>query len=77
MPSSLWQRLVSWLTGTYAEFYDSKLVAQSDNREVTRVESTGVVKVKFSVLTNLEEGLFPQKNTPQDRHWQKNASVPP
>ena len=51
MPSSLWQRLVSWLTGTYAEFYDSKLVAQSDNREVTRVESPGVVKVKFSVLT--------------------------
>ena len=51
MPSSLWQRLVSWLTGTYAEFYDSKLVAQSDNREVTRVESTGVVKVNFSVLT--------------------------
>lgn len=51
VPSSLWQRLVSWLTGTYAEFYDSKLVAQSDNREVTRVESTGVVKVKFSVLT--------------------------
>ncbi|EGB06642.1 hypothetical protein AURANDRAFT_28991 [Aureococcus anophagefferens] len=57
VPSSLWQRFVSWFTGTYAEFYDSKFVAQGENREVTRVESTGVVKVKFDVLTRGMETL--------------------
>ena len=57
VPSSLWQRLVSWFTGTYAEFYDSKFVAQGENREVVRVESTGIVKVKFSVLTRGMEAL--------------------
>jgi B9 domain-containing protein 1 len=51
VPSSLWQSFVSWFTGTYAEFYDSKFAAQANNREMTRVKSTGVVKVKFSVLT--------------------------
>ena len=34
-------------------------------------------KSRVIMICNLEEGLFPQKNTPQDRHWQKNASVPP
>jgi B9 domain-containing protein 1 len=51
VPSSLWQRFISWFTGTYAEFYDSKFVAQGRNREVTRVESKGIIKVKFSVLS--------------------------
>jgi len=55
--SSVWQRFVSWFTGTYAEFYDSKFAAQPDNREITRVESTGVVKVKVSVLTRGMEAL--------------------
>ena len=57
VPSSLWQRFISWFTGTYAEFYDAKFVAQNDNREVTRVESTGVLKVKFSILTRGMEAL--------------------
>ena len=57
VPSSPWQRLVSWFTGTYAEFYDSKFVAQGDNREVARVEFKGVVKVRFSVLSRGMETL--------------------
>ena len=52
-----WKCLTRFPPGTYAEFYDSKFVAQGENREVTRVESTGVVKVKFSVLTRGMEAL--------------------
>mmetsp|Transcript_6470 Transcript_6470/g.19041 ORF Transcript_6470/g.19041 Transcript_6470/m.19041 type:complete len:197 (+) Transcript_6470:243-833(+) len=57
VPSSPWQRFVSLFTGSYAEFYDSNFVGQGINREVTRVESKGVVKVKFSVMSRGMEAL--------------------
>ncbi|KAJ8614435.1 hypothetical protein CTAYLR_000780 [Chrysophaeum taylorii] len=51
VPSSLWQRLMCWVQGTYPEFYDPTFVAKSENREVARVAPTGFVKVKFSIET--------------------------
>ena len=51
MPSSPWQRFVSWFTGSYAEFYDSKFVGQMENRDVTRVESTGICKVNLNMIS--------------------------
>jgi len=51
MPSSWYQRLLNNITGTYPEFFDTKFVAQGSNREVTRVESTGSVKVQIAVAT--------------------------
>lgn len=49
--SSLMQRFVSWLWGLRPEFFDVKFISQSEGREVTRVESGGVVKVKVNVMT--------------------------
>jgi B9 domain-containing protein 1 len=46
------QQLTSWIFGNQAEFYDSKFVGQGKNRDVTRVQTTGVVKVKINVLTH-------------------------
>ncbi|KAJ1461500.1 B9 domain-containing protein [Pelagophyceae sp. CCMP2097] len=51
VPSSLWQRLSSWFSGSHAEFYDSKFVTRGEHRDVTRVQFTGVVKVKLDVVT--------------------------
>ena len=39
----LMQRFVSWLWGLRPEFFDVKFISQSEGREVTRVESGGVV----------------------------------
>ena len=46
------QQISAWLFGNQAEFYDSKFVGQGKNRDVTRVETSGVVKVKINVLTH-------------------------
>jgi len=51
MPSSWYQRILNGITGTYPEFFDTKFVSQGSNREVTRVESTGSVKVQVQVAT--------------------------
>jgi len=51
LPASLWQRFISWLTGAYSEFYDSKFVARDFDRHLTRVEPTGTIKIKVQVLT--------------------------
>ncbi|KAI9205174.1 B9 domain-containing protein [Polychytrium aggregatum] len=42
-------QLLSWVVGKLPEFMDSKFVAQSDGREVTRVRSQGAVKVQLNV----------------------------
>ena len=59
MSMSWVQRATAWIFGNQAEFYDSKFVGQGKNRDVTRVETTGVVKVKINVLThNMEQFGF-------------------
>ncbi|GMF33230.1 unnamed protein product [Phytophthora fragariaefolia] len=50
--SSVMQQFVAWLTGTPPEYFDSKFVAQSDSREVTRVTSAGKVRVVLNVATH-------------------------
>ena len=37
--------------GNPPEFFDSKFVCQGDGREVTRVQSSGVVRLKLNVVT--------------------------
>lgn len=49
--SSWWQQLTGWLFGNQLEFYDSKFVGQSENRDVTRVESTGICKVNLNMIS--------------------------
>ena len=49
--SSWWQQLTSWFFGNQLEFYDSKFVGQSENRDVTRVESTGICKVNLNMIS--------------------------
>ena len=36
------------------QFFDSKFVCQSDGREVTRVRSTGMVRLKLNIVTKGE-----------------------
>jgi len=50
-PSSLLQKITNYVTGAYPEFFDSAFVAQGFNREVTRTEHTGAVKVQVQVGT--------------------------
>ncbi|KAK1943484.1 B9 domain-containing protein 1 [Phytophthora citrophthora] len=52
MSSSLVQQFVAWLTGSPPEYFDSKFIAQSDSREVTRVTSAGKVRVILNVATH-------------------------
>jgi B9 domain-containing protein 1 len=49
--SSVYNEFMSWVMGNPPEFYDSKFVCQSDGREVTRVKSTGTIRVRLNVLT--------------------------
>ncbi len=51
MASSWLNEWGAWLFGNPIEFYDSKFVCQADGREVTRVRSTGVVKIKVTIAT--------------------------
>lgn len=50
--SSVMQQFVAWLTGSPPEYFDSKFVAQSDSREVTRVTSAGKVRVVLNIATH-------------------------
>jgi B9 domain-containing protein 1 len=50
-PSSLLQQFRAWIAGAYPEFFDSKFVARSEGRDVTRVRRTGIVKVTFNITT--------------------------
>ncbi|XXQ36340.1 B9 domain-containing protein 1 [Plasmodiophora brassicae] len=49
--SSICQQVMAWIHGTPPEYFDSNFVAQGQGRDVTRVQSTGVVKVVFNVVT--------------------------
>ena len=43
--------MTAWLFGNQLEFYDSKFVGQTENRDVTRVESTGICKVNLNMIS--------------------------
>ena len=47
--SSLLQQFRAWIAGANPEFFDTKFVARSEGRDVTRVRSTGIVKVSFNI----------------------------
>ena len=49
--SSTLQDFIAWLTGNRPEFFNAKFVAEGDGRELTRVKSSGVIKVKINVMT--------------------------
>jgi B9 domain-containing protein 1 len=49
--SSYLQAFLGWLTGNLPEFYDSRFVASSEGREVVRVQSTGIVRIRINVTT--------------------------
>ena len=49
--ASLLQQFLAYVTGEHAQFFDPKFVATSEGREVTRVQSSGVVKVQINVTT--------------------------
>jgi len=49
--SSRLQKFTSWFMGRRPEFVDAKVVAQSEGREVTRVQSQGYVILKLNVIT--------------------------
>ena len=42
---------IGWLVGSPAQFVDPRIVANSEGREVVRVQSGGKVKVILNVLT--------------------------
>ena len=46
------QDWVGWLTGKPAEFINPvDLLHKTNGREVTRVDSVGIVKIKFNIAT--------------------------
>lgn len=51
LSSSVLNDWLSWLLGNQPEFFDSKFVSQGEGRDVTRVRSTGRVRLKINVLT--------------------------
>ena len=61
MPCSFVQRVVNTVCGTHPEYFDSSFVAQGSNREVTRVQATGSVKLSLHIATKDIQrfGYFP------------------
>lgn len=51
MPSSVANQIASWLWGNPPEFFDSKFVCQNEGREVTRVQASGLVRIKLNINT--------------------------
>ncbi|XP_023702106.1 B9 domain-containing protein 1 isoform X3 [Cryptotermes secundus] len=49
--TSLLQKLTCWLTGRRPEYVDSRMLAQGEGREVTRIRSQGHMRVSFNVVT--------------------------
>ena len=47
--TSMMQGFLAWLSGNRPEFYHAKFISQGKDREVTRVSSSGVVKVVLNV----------------------------
>ena len=63
--SSLLTKFFGWLAGKNAEYVDApRLIAKAEGREVTRVQSGGLVKVTFQVtLRRFEELGYITKST--------------
>mmetsp|Transcript_32569 Transcript_32569/g.52911 ORF Transcript_32569/g.52911 Transcript_32569/m.52911 type:complete len:271 (+) Transcript_32569:66-878(+) len=49
--SSLCRRITSWIMATPPEFFEPTFVAQGTGREVTRVTSSGTVKIVVNVIS--------------------------
>lgn len=49
-PSSFIQKFLGWFTGTQPEFVEPKLVAESEGRQMIRVQSNGYIVIKFEVV---------------------------
>lgn len=49
MSASWAQGLQAFFLGEYPEFYDSRFTTANDGRSAARVESSGVVKIVFTV----------------------------
>mmetsp|Transcript_40095 Transcript_40095/g.40892 ORF Transcript_40095/g.40892 Transcript_40095/m.40892 type:complete len:208 (-) Transcript_40095:306-929(-) len=73
LASSIANTWLSWLLGSQPEFFDSKFVCQGEGREVTRVQATGSVRLKLTVLTkgmqavgysSNDQPAFPQTSFP-------------
>ena len=61
------QDFLGWLLNAPPEFRESKFTAQNDDREVTRVQSSGVVKVVLNITTkNFDEYGFSAKPQTND-----------
>jgi B9 domain-containing protein 1 len=88
--SSLCQQFTSWMTCTPPEFFETKFIAQGKGREVTRVQSKGVLKIVINVTTkNMREWGYDvvgerdamrPKKTPADLStgpgdWRRGASL--
>ncbi|XP_053207135.1 B9 domain-containing protein 1-like isoform X2 [Panonychus citri] len=48
--SSLFNSFSSWIFGKQSEFIDSKIVGQSEDRGVIKVNTKGVIKIEFDVI---------------------------
>eukprot|EP00347_Sterkiella_histriomuscorum_P007499 403348687 len=62
--SSLLSQVFGWFKGKNAEFISpTELLAKNEGREVTRVESSGVLKIQFHItVKNMDDfGIFPFK----------------
>ena len=62
--SSLLTEFFGWLKGKNAEYINpSELLSKNEGREVTRVTSTGTVKIRFQVtMKDMDEyGIYPFK----------------
>ena len=49
--TSVFNQALCWIMGNPPEFFDSKFVCQGDGREVTRVQSSGIVRLKLNIVT--------------------------
>ncbi|KAL1525747.1 hypothetical protein AB1Y20_020591 [Prymnesium parvum] len=72
LASSLWLRFRSWMSGMRPEFIDSLFPSKSEGRDVTRVQSFGVVKLQLDVTIQGMEALGyqmpPVQRTPLQLH---------
>lgn len=54
LANSNFNTFFSWLVGNPPEFYDSRIVCQGANREVTRTQKTGSVLIHINIVTKGE-----------------------
>ncbi|GAX79914.1 hypothetical protein CEUSTIGMA_g7354.t1 [Chlamydomonas eustigma] len=71
--ASLMQAFNAWMSGMPAEFADPRFPSYAEGREVTRVESGGVVNVKLNVLTKDMEHFGYSTGAGKDRR--ANAAI--